>query len=222
MERCTGCEACASICPRQCISMKTDNNGFYYPYIDTAKCVECRKCVNTCPNNSELIKGTPEFYMGWHKDLNILLNSSSGGAFTAIADLILNEGGVVFGAFFNDSKHTVEHIGVDSSEDLYKLRLSKYFQGRINDSYKNAEVELKKGRKVLFTGTGCQIAGLYRFLGKEYENLLTVDVLCHGTTSKKVVDSYIKSKEKKYRKKILSFRFRLKPNDSDWMKGGRY
>ena len=183
--------------------------------------------INDWKQHKEKYLGRPKlpkyksrFFMGWHKDEKILLNSSSGGAFTAIADLILEQGGIVFGAWFDDINHTVQHIGIEKSNELWKLRLSKYFQGRIYDCYTLAESELKTGRQVLFTGTGCQIAGLYKYLGKEYGNLLTVDILCHGITSKKIIDAYIKSKEKRYKRKIKTFRFRLKPSDSDWMQGG--
>ncbi len=220
MKSCTGCEACASICPMHCIDMKPNSDGFFYPVIDDDKCIKCKKCIKTCPNNSTLKTGMGDFYMGWHKDEEVLLNSSSGGAFTAIADLILEQGGIVFGAWFNETEHTVQHIGIERANDLGKLRLSKYFQGRINDCYSIAAGELNKGRQVLFTGTGCQIAGLYMYLGRNYENLLTVDILCHGITSKKVIDAYIKSKERKYKKKVKSYKFRLKPSDSDWMNGG--
>lgn len=219
IKACTGCEACVSVCPVHCIVMRPNKDGFYYPVINTDKCIECKKCIKTCPNNSELQKNKSIFFMGWHKDEKILLNSSSGGAFTAIADLILEQGGIVFGAWFDDINHIVQHIGIEKSNELWKIRLSKYFQGRIYDCYTLAESELKTGRQVLFTGTGCQIAGLYKYLGKEYGNLLTVDILCHGITSKKVIDAYIKSKENKYKRKIKTFRFRLKPSDSDWMQG---
>ena len=220
IKECTGCEACASICPLHCIEMRPDQDGFYYPVIDGAKCNECGKCVRTCPNHSELKRGTSDFYMGWHKDDEVLLNSSSGGAFTAIADLVFGREGIVFGAWFDEEKRTVEHIGVDTSGCLGRLRLSKYFQGRINDCYKMVETQLNTGRMVLFSGTGCQVAGLYKYLGRAYENLISADVLCHGITSGKVIGRCMESKEKKYGKKIKTFRFRLKPSDSDWMQGG--
>lgn len=219
-DECTGCEACATACPTQCISMMAECDGFYYPEIDPSKCIECHKCVKTCPNNYELKKGVSDFYMGWHRDKDVLLNSSSGGAFTAISQYVLRKNGIVYGAYFDEDTQRVEHISVEKEEQLYKLRLSKYFQSRINECYKNVEIELKKNRLVLFTGTACQIAGLYKFLNREYDNLITADVLCHGVTSKKVVDKYIDSKEKRYRKKIKRIRFRLKPSDSDWMQGG--
>ena len=220
LQKCTGCEACVSVCPVKCISMVQNNEGFLYPKIDSAVCLKCRKCVKTCPNNRDIKKGESSFFMGWHKDKQILLESSSGGAFTAIADFIIKSGGIVYGASFNEQRFSVEHKRIDRIEDLKELRLSKYFQGTIEDSYIKAKKDLNLGKQVLFTGTACQIAGLYCFLDKEYENLLTVDVLCHGIASKKVIDAYILAKEKKYRKKIKSFRFRLKPPESEWMKGG--
>ncbi len=217
---CTGCEACVSVCPVHCIVMKENNDGFYYPRIDNKKCIKCKKCIGICPNNVKLKKGSPGFYMGWHKNLDVLLNSSSGGAFTAIAELIIKENGVVYGACLNDNNLCVTHIGIENIEELQKLRLSKYFQGSINECYKRVENDLKDGRYVLFTGTACQIAGLISYLHKQYSNLLTVDVLCHGISSKKVIDEFVKSKIKKYKKRIKTLRFRLKPPDSNWLLGG--
>ena len=222
--QCTGCEACAQVCPVQCITMNASSEGFYYPTIDESKCIGCKKCIRTCPNNHEIIRNKSTFYMGWHKDLEVLRHSSSGGAFTAIADYVFDRNGIVFGAYFDDVSHTISHIAIERKEDLDKVRLSKYFQGRIVDAYSEAKQYLDNGRLVLFTGTACQISGLYSYLGcninTKPENLITVDVLCHGVASKKVVDAYIKSKEKHYKKKVRTFRFRLKPDQSDWMQGG--
>lgn len=219
--RCTGCEACVQACPVQCISMTEENDGFFYPRIDINKCIHCNKCRKICPVNTVVKKNNESsFFMGWHKDEEILRQSSSGGAFTAIAKIVLDKGGVVFGAYFDENDFTVKHIDIESEDDLYKLRLSKYYQSRINSCYVRAKEYLESGRLVLFSGTACQIAGLYNFIGKKYNNLITVDVLCHGATSKKVVEEYIRSKEKKYKKKVRTFRFRLKPNDSDWQRGG--
>lgn len=221
---CTGCEACVQVCPVNCITMKSSPDGFFYPVTDESKCINCKKCVSTCPNNSEIVKHKPTFYMGWHKNIEVLRHSSSGGAFTAIADYVFDRDGIVFGAYFDDVKHSISHVAIEKKEDLDRVRLSKYFQGRIEGAYQKVKKCLDNKRLVLFTGTACQIAGLYAFLGCNIDtkpnDLITVDILCHGITSKKVVDAYIKCREKQYKKKVRTYRFRLKPDDSDWMKGG--
>lgn len=219
IEECTACEACVQSCPHRCITMKENKDGFSYPYIDEEKCLHCLKCVSVCHNNREFSKHKSTFYMGWHKDIEVLKKSSSGGAFTVIADIVLGLNGVVFGASIDKSSREVKHIAIENRTELDKVRLSKYYQGSMNQCYIKAK-ELLKTRWVLFSGTACQIAGLYAFLEKDYDNLITVDVLCHGVASHKVLDEYIASKEKKYKKKIIDFKFRLKPNDSDWINGG--
>lgn len=216
---CTACEACSQSCPASCIKMIEDENGFAYPQIDREKCLGCKKCVKVCPNNHKLAIGKSVFYMGWHRNLDVLKKSSSGGAFTAIADLILDQGGVVFGALFDKKDRKVKHIAIENKSELDKVRLSKYYQGTTKDCFEKVKICLKS-RMVLFSGTACQIAGLYSYLATDYPNLVTVDVLCHGVASHKVVDEYIVSKEKQYKKKIVDFKFRLKPNDSDWQSGG--
>ena len=218
-DECTACEACVQSCPNHCITMRENEDGFLYPHINTEKCLKCLKCVKVCHNNRTISKYNATFYMGWHKELEVLKKSSSGGAFTALADLVFRLGGVVFGASFDKKTRTVKHLCIENSNDLDRVRLSKYYQGSINDCYIKAK-KILETKWVLFSGTACQIAGLYTFLGKNYDNLITVDVLCHGMASHKVVDAYIDGKEKKYRKKIVDFKFRLKPDDSDWLNGG--
>ena len=216
---CTGCEACVQRCPVNCITMQESKDGFYYPKINDKICISCKLCIKTCPNNREFKTNKSKFYMGWHTNLEVLKDRSSGGAFTALSDIVFSQNGVVYGAYFDDKTKEVYHIPVTKKEDLHKIRKSKYYQGHINNIYKQVEEDLKN-KLVLFSGTSCQIAGLYSYLGKNYENLITVDILCHGIASKKVVDYYIKNKEKQYKKEIKSFQFRVKPNDSDWMNGG--
>lgn len=221
-EICTGCEACLNICPVKCIWMKLSTEGFAYPVIDESKCINCGKCRKTCPSINDVERNNKSrFFMGWHKSESVLRRSSSGGAFTAIADIVLDQGGIVIGAYYDSKDSTVTHIAIEGKEDLDKLRLSKYYQSSVASTYKFAKEKLKD-RIVLFTGTACQIAGLYKFLGDNPNNLITVDVLCHGVASKKVIDSYISCKEKKYKKKISSIRFRLKPDDANWQGGGYY
>ncbi|MBQ8971728.1 MAG: Coenzyme F420 hydrogenase/dehydrogenase, beta subunit C-terminal domain [Clostridia bacterium] len=219
VKQCTGCGVCASVCPFKCISMKENFEGFYYPEVDESRCAKCGKCVRTCPNHCAMEQNAASFYMGWHKSLEVLRKSSSGGAFTALAEWILEKGGVVFGAAFDRESRRIRHTEIQTKNDLDTIRLSKYYQGYVGQCYEQCKQALKTG-PVLFSGTACQIAGLYTYLGKQYEQLYTVDVLCHGVASKKVVDAYIRSKEKRYSKKIVDYRFRVKPEDSDWFQGG--
>ena len=217
--KCCGCHACANICPKNCIEMVYDDEGFLYPKIDKSKCINCGLCKNICPilNKPKVEeKVFPCAYAAYNKDLAVRMQSSSGGLFSLLADFVLSENGVVFGAAFND-KFEVEHIGIENAEDLNKLRISKYVQSRIGNSYKDAKKFLDNGRKVLFTGTPCQIAGLLKFLGRPYENLYTQDIICHGVPSPGIWQKYVEYrakcegddvsvKEIKFRKKINSWK----------------
>lgn len=222
-QRCTGCSACMQVCPKSAISMEKDQEGFIYPVISEERCVECKKCIRFCPSNNIIPGSVGTFYMGRHKEKAVLKNSSSGGMFTALADYVLGRNGVVFGAVRNNEDGEVYHTFIQHNCDLAPMRLSKYYQSNINDSYQIANRFLKEGRLVLFTGTACQIAGLYSVMDIKYrEFLITVDVLCHGVASKLVVDEYIKSKEKKFKKKIKAVEFRVKTQDVGWASGGGY
>ena len=189
---CCGCGACVQRCPKSCISMREDNEGFLYPEVNKEICIDCGLCEKVCPviNQSEERKPMA-VYAAKHKDERIRLASSSGGVFTAIAESVIDEGGVVFGARF-DKNWSVIHGYTETKEGLAAFRGSKYVQSRIGESYKDTEAFLKTGRKVLFSGTPCQIAGLKRFLRKEYDNLLTVDFICHGVPSPGVWREYLK------------------------------
>ena len=191
-KNCCGCSACAQICPRKCILMQEDDEGFLYPKVDKKSCIDCHLCERVCPVlNQSKPKKPLKVYASINKDENIRLCSSSGGIFTALAEKVIAEGGVVFGARFDD-KWEVVHDYVETKEDLSKFRGSKYVQSRIENCYKEAEVFLKAGRIVLFSGTPCQIAGLILFLKKSYNNLLTVDFVCHGVPSPGVWRRYLK------------------------------
>ena len=191
---CCGCEACANICPKNAISMVRDAEGFSYPKINQEKCIHCGRCDKVCPslNAREVFpEKFPMIFVAIHPDAKVRRHSSSGGAFTALSEKILNEGGIIFGAGFDENWH-VKHMAAENFDELENLRGSKYVQSEIGDIYKRVKSELENGRKVLFSGVPCQCAGLKNFLGKDYENLLTVGIMCHGVPSPLLWESYIK------------------------------
>lgn len=188
---CCGCAACVQRCPKQCISLKEDKEGFLYPIVDKNTCINCGLCEKVCPIIGPNDPREPlKVYAAKHKDDEIRMKSSSGGIFTLLAEQIIDEGGVVFGSRF-DEYWEVMHDYTETKEGLAVFRGSKYVQSRIGNTFQQAENFLKQGRKVMFTGTPCQIAGLKRFLRKEYENLLAVDFVCHGVPSPKVWRMYL-------------------------------
>ena len=210
---CTGCGACASSCAANAIRMERDAEGFLQPVINTDKCKECGLCKKKCPELHPLMRtdySRQEAYAVISKnDRNV---SSSGGAFSVFARWILKQGGVVVGATMDINLY-VHHIIIDSIEQLKLLRGSKYVQSDLKNTYKDVKKILLGRRKVLFTGTGCQVAGLYAFLGgKRYDGLLfTLDLVCHGAPSQGVFDSYLSKLQKKLAltgKNIEGFRFR--------------
>lgn len=192
-QNCCGCNACVQKCPKHCITMHEDDEGFLYPKVDLSKCIDCHLCEIVCPC---LNQGKPHepltCYAAMNTNGDIRKQSSSGGIFTAIAEKIIVSGGIVFGASF-DEKWQVNHAYVENIEELAAFRGSKYVQSRIGATFKQAESVLKKGRKVLFSGTPCQISALNHFLRKEYDNLLTVEVVCHGVPSPKIWREYLES-----------------------------
>ena len=190
---CCGCWACVQRCPRNCITMHEDEEGFSYHIVDTSACIECGLCEKVCPvlNQAEA-KRPLDVYAAINPNEEVRLNSSSGGIFSQLAEKVIADGGVVFGARF-DEHWKVVHDYCDTLAGLAAFRGSKYVQSRIGACYRHAENFLKAGRRVLFSGTSCQIAGLHRFLGKEYDNLLTVDVICHGVPSPLVWRKYVEA-----------------------------
>lgn len=211
-EKCCGCSACVNICPLHCIEMKEDEEGFLYPSVNEVTCVDCKMCEKVCPVLNG--KQTPnevmeEAYAAYAKDDDIREKSSSGGIFSVIANEILKNGGVVFGAAF-DKDFSVKHMVIKNIEDLDLLRGSKYLQSRIEDTYQQTKAFLENGRTVLYSGVACQIAGLKNYLGKEYKNLYTVDVLCHGVPSPKLWKKYVNYQEKMHKGKVVQAMFRHK------------
>ncbi len=212
--QCSGCAACANVCPKDCIAMQPDDLGFLYPQVDSSICVNCNRCTKVCPvlNKSTLKADCEErTYAVKNKNHNIRMSSSSGGVFSLLAQKIIAENGVVFGAKFN-GKMEVVHDFAETIEDLADFRGSKYLQSKVGDSYSKAKEFLDSGRPVLFTGTPCQVYGLRNYLGQQYENLLALDIVCHGVPSAAVFEKYILYREEKKGSKAKSMTFRNKAN----------
>lgn len=188
---CCGCTACVQRCPRHCISMKEDEEGFLYPVIDENICINCGLCENVCPwlNRSKPISPI-EVLAVKNRNEAERMASSSGGIFIALAREVLSKGGIVFGAVY-DENWEVKHTYAETLEGIKPMMGSKYLQSRMGNCYQEAEKFLQEKRQVLFTGTPCQITGLHRFLRKKYPNLLSVDILCHGVPSPGVWRKYL-------------------------------
>ncbi len=212
LKECSGCHACYSICPQKCIYMKENPEGFLYPEIDEEKCINCSLCEKVCPviqdknGNSDICA---KAYACYNTNEEVRKKSSSGGIFTLIAEKIIDMGGVVFGAAFDDEFNVV-HKYVDNRDDLDELRGSKYVQSTIGSAYVDTKRLLDAGRMVLFTGTPCQIDGLLNFLGKKYDNLYTQDLICHGVASPNVWRKYMEYMKKSENSKIKNVYFRNK------------
>ncbi len=212
-KKCCGCAACVQACPKQCIVIQPDTEGFLYPKVDTSICVNCNICDTVCPviHPFKSMAGIPDSYVSRSYDENLRSNSSSGGLFTMLASIIIEEGGVVFGAAF-DNRWNVIHGWTDTITGLKKFQGSKYVQSRIGNSYYVAKKFLKEGRLVLFSGTPCQIAGLKHYLKKEYVNLISLDIVCHSIPSPLVWRMYLESVENRTFSKIKNITFRSKIN----------
>ena len=207
---CTGCMACYNACHHRAIEIVNDEEGFQRPVINQDICVDCKLCSVVCPISSPHVLREPlKVYSGWSGNEQVRPKSSSGGAFTEIAEAVLRNGGVVFGCAMNESLQA-QHTYIERAEDLWKLRGSKYSQSIIGTSYQQAKSFLKEGRQVLFSGTSCQIAGLRNFLRREYENLVTVDLICHGVPSPMMFEEYKRYLERTENMKIDQIFFRCK------------
>ena len=179
------------VCPKHCISFDEDIEGFRYPLVDKTACIDCNLCEKVCPVLNQAEERKPlKVYAAKNRNEEELLASSSGGLFILFAKEILRHGGVIFGAKFDENWNVV-HAYAETEEEVKAFMGSKYVQSRIGNSYREAKRFLEEGRQVLFSGTSCHIAGLKRYLRKEYSNLLTVDVICHGVPSPKVWRMYL-------------------------------
>lgn len=211
---CCGCGACQQICPTDAIAMTFLDDGFLYPVVDESRCIHCEKCIGVCPihqmNNLPAEAHSHHCFYGWHRDEGIRMQSTSGGAFSALAELMLaGLNGTVYGAVY-DNNWGVRHIGTNRLHELKQLRQSKYIQSEAGGCYSEIRDRLDAGGSVLFCGTPCQVDGLRRFLGKDYGRLVLVDLVCHGVTSPIVFKKYIKSVENKFGAKVTFVRFRDK------------
>ena len=191
-KNCCGCSACVQRCPKHCISLSEDSEGFLYPSVDELTCIDCGLCEKVCPILNQAVKIQPQEVLAVkNPNEEERMSSSSGGVFLPLAREIINQGGVVFGAVY-DEQWEVHHVYAEEIEDVYPMMGSKYLQSRIENTYQEAEQFLKQGRVVMFVGSPCQIAGLRTFLrNKEYPNLLAVDFLCHGVPSPGVWRRYL-------------------------------
>ena len=210
---CCGCGACEQICPTQAIHLKINEEGFAYPVIEEKLCVNCGICVKKCQCIKEIsvIKCAeePRVYAAVNNDPQNLKRSSSGGVAFLLGKYIIEQKGVVFGAAYDEEMNIV-HKKVETEDELWRLQGSKYAQSIIGRTYRETEESLKQGKKVLFMGTPCQIGGLYHFLGQNYPQLYTMDVICYGVPSSGIYKDYIKWKEKKAKGKIKNINFRSK------------
>lgn len=220
-DSCTGCGVCAVECRFGAISMIEDEEGFLVPSICHELCTGCRSCMRICPSMNAQTGCEADFYMAWNKDRSVLEECSSGGVFDALASWTFMHGGAVFGVKMDASTWKLSHVAVDNAAGLNDLRKSKYYQSDMSGAYEEAVHYLKEGRWVLFTGTACQIAAVNALAAKEQvtQRLVTMDVLCHGVTSRKVVTGYLDSREREVGARVVGLTFRTKKTDKGWAKG---
>lgn len=216
---CTGCYACASICPQKCITMQENKEGFFFPEINSAECIRCNLCDKVCPVIHEPDRSLQTLaYAVKNRNEGERQDSTSGGIFSLLAGNVIDRGGIVFGAAYGDD-FVVRHIAVTSRTELPRLRSSKYVQSVIGKSLQDVETALKSGRQVLFSGTPCQCSGLKAFLRKDYDNLLLVDLICHGVPSPKVWQTYIDYRASKENGGTRPVRINMRSKATGW---GRY
>lgn len=211
---CCACGACVNICPKNAISMKSDEYGFLFPIINHDLCIECGLCLKVCAfkKGNKFGEKPITTFAAINKTDEILITSSSGGVFGALASKIFDNNGVVFGCTMNNQM-IVEHTSIENSNDIKRLQGSKYVQSDVKFTFRESKKILDTGRKVLYTGTPCQIDALKSYLGKEYDNLLTADLICHGVPNNQLFKDYIRWYELEKGIKIKTYNFRDKTKE---------
>lgn len=222
-EKCCGCAACKQVCPTKSISMQEDDLGYIYPVIDREQCIDCKACRKVCPLQEEVepIKKEQICYAYVNPDEKYRLKSASSGAFEALCTAFIKEKQEysIYGCEL-DNKLYAKHCSIHNINEIYKLKKSKYIQSYIDNEYTNVLKELNEGKKVVFSGTPCQVAALKKFLKKDFENLLTIDFVCHGVPNQKIFSKYIAELEKKNHAKIKKYIFRNKRKLEQWSSHG--
>lgn len=212
IDKCFGCRSCEQICPTGAISMVPDKSGFIHPVVDNDKCINCGICLAHCPAHSLPLSTDPKSFVSFvNNNRAELLKSSSGGFAYSLGKHIIQKGGIVVGAVFNNDM-VVEQKIIDQIDDLNQTRGSKYVQSNTKDTFLNTKIKLEDGVLVLYVGTPCQIAGLKKFLVKDYANLITLDFICHGVPSPRLFAAYIDWLEGELKGKVTSYSFRDKKN----------
>lgn len=209
-EKCTACGACVQICKKECIVLSQDENGFLFPKIDFEKCIRCEACEKVCPLQNEIKenKFNQKAYAAANKDLSEVKKATSGGIFGALSKYALDNKGVVYGCAYDENMKPV-HTRIESIKDLHLLNGSKYVQSDTLNTFITAKEDLEKGRLVVYSGTPCQISGFKAFLKKDYDNLVTIDIICHGVPSFSAFKKYIEFYEDKQKIKLSNYIFRV-------------
>lgn len=219
-KNCTGCRMCEQVCPKGAIEIKENEEGFMEPVINKEKCINCGICLKRCPQANKIEKNEPiKCYAAKNKNIDDLKKGSSGSIFKILAEHVIKDAGTVYGAAFNENMD-LNTIRVENINEIEKLMGSKYVQCNTNNTFTLVKKDLEDGKKVLYAGTPCQIAGLKSYLNKEYDNLLTVDLICHGVPSPKLFRKYIKNLEKKNRSKVKQYYFKNKEKNG-WGSNGK-
>ena len=214
-KNCCGCACCVNVCPKKAIQMIEDEYGFKYPTIDKSKCINCGLCKKNCryQMQDKDMHSCERVFAAITENIELIQKSASGGVFANIAKNFIKDNGIVYGCAMNyiNEKLKIEHIRVDSEKELIKLQGSKYVQSDIEYTYNQIKTDLKEGKKVLFSGTPCQVDAIREYLKREKtDNLYCIDIICHGVPNNKMFNDYIELEEKKYKGKIVDFRFRDK------------